>query len=279
MAARWGVRDLEVRYGRRAAVAGISFQAAPRSVTALVGADGAGKTTVLRALVGAVQPAAGEVGRPPATRVGYVSAGPAVWRDLSVAENLAFTASAYGLRGEVATDRTAELLERTGLAGARDRLAGRLSGGMRHKLALAAALLPRPELLVLDEATTGLDPVSRAELWRLLARAAADGAAVVLATTYLDEAERAMTAVVLHRGAQLAAGPPEALVAAMPGTVSLLASRPDGEPAAWRHGRAWRVWSPPGRPPAGTPAQPRLEDAVIVATLNGATRTAKEAAR
>jgi ABC-2 type transport system ATP-binding protein len=265
---RWGVQDLEVRYGGTLAVTGVSFEAAPRTVTALVGADGAGKTTVLRALAGAVRPAAGHVTRPPATGIGYVSAGPGVWRDLSVAENLAFAASAYGLRGAEAARRTGELLERTGLTGARTRLAGQLSGGMRQKLAIAAALLARPGLLVLDEATTGVDPVSRAELWRLIARAAADGAAVVLATTYLDEAERATTAVVLHRGVTLAAGPPDEVVAAMPGAVLTSAARPDGA-VAWRHGRGWRIWSPDGGGvPGAERMRPRLEDAVIVATLS-----------
>ena len=265
----WGVRDLEVSYGDLVAVTGVSFEAAPRTVTALVGADGAGKTTVLRALVGAVRPSAGRVDRPPAGRIGYVSTGPGVWRDLSVAENLAFAASAYGLRGRTAATRTTELLERTGLSGATDRLAGQLSGGMRQKLAIAAALLAGPDLLVLDEATTGVDPVSRAELWRLIARSATDGAAVVLATTYLDEAERATQAIVLHRGTMLASGPPDAVIAAMPGTILTTATRPPEGVPAWRHGRGWRVWSPDGADLPGAERVPaRLEDAVIVATLD-----------
>jgi ABC-2 type transport system ATP-binding protein len=140
---------------------------------------------------------------------------------------------------------------------------------MRQKLALAAALLPAPELLVLDEATTGLDPVSRAELWRLLTRTAADGTAVVLATTYLDEAERTFTAVVLHRGRQLAAGPPGDIVAAMPGAILATTSPPPPGTAAWRHGRGWRVWSPDGSDLPGAERVPtRLEDAVIVATID-----------
>jgi ABC-2 type transport system ATP-binding protein len=266
----FGVADLEVRYGRHAhrpAVSGISFELAPGSLTALVGADGAGKSTVLRALVGVLAPAAGRVVNPGRRGIGYVSAGPGIWRDLTVAENLAFTASAYHLRPADADARTRELLDRTGLADATDRLAGRLSGGMRQKLALACALLPEPKLLALDEATTGVDPVSRAELWRLIAGAAAAGAAVVLATTYLDEAERAGTAVVLHRGRQLAAGPPDELVAAMPGAVWSVPDRPSAG-SAWRRGRTWRVWTPDAQsPPRGTPVTPRLEDAVIVATL------------
>jgi ABC-2 type transport system ATP-binding protein len=266
-AAAWGVRDLTVRYGDLVAVTGVSV-AAPRSaVTALVGGDGAGKTSVLRALVGAVQVAAGQVRRPEDRRIGYVSTGPGIWLDLSARENLALAAAAYGLPRRAARERAEELLARTGLADAADRLGGQLSGGMRQKLALAAAMLHEPDLLVLDEATTGIDPVSRAELWRLIAEAAAGGAAVVLATSYLDEAERAGEVVVLHRGRQLAAGTPAGVVAAMPGAVVTAEERP-GRLAAWRHGRQWRAWSPDGTVPEGAvPATPRLEDAVIVATL------------
>ncbi|HKE98188.1 MAG TPA: ABC transporter ATP-binding protein [Actinomycetes bacterium] len=268
-----GVSDLEVRYGRHRAVAGVSFQAPARAVTALVGGDGAGKTSVLRALVGAVRPAAGTVSAPEAGRVGYVSTGPGIWLDLTVGEHLQFTAAAYGL-GHDWRGRAGPLLERTGLAPARDRLAGRLSGGMRQKLALACALLPEPELLVLDEATTGVDPLSRAELWRLLAQAAAGGAAVVLATTYLDEAERAAALVVLDRGRQLAAGSPEQLVAATPGAILEARDRPGGV-RAWRLGRRWRVWSPDGVELPGAARVPtRLEDAIIVATLAAAGRRA-----
>jgi ABC-2 type transport system ATP-binding protein len=264
---RWGVRDLTVRYGDLTAVSGVTLDAARSQVTALVGGDGAGKTSVLRALVGAVQVAGGQVSRPDAHRLGYVSAGPGIWLDLSVREHLGLAAAAYGLRGPTVRGRTEELLARTGLTGAADRLGGQLSGGMRRKLALAAAMLHEPDLLVLDEVTTGIDPVSRAELWRLIAEAAAGGAAVVLATSYLDEAERAGAVVVLHRGRELAAGTPAGVVAAMPGALVETDRRPQ-ELAAWRHGRRWRAWSPDGTTPEGaTPATPRLEDAVIVATL------------
>ena len=263
----WGVRGLGVRYGGRTALDDVTFAVAARSVTAVVGGDGAGKTSLLRALAGVVRPSAGTVSRPDNRRIGYVSAGGGVWADLTAGENLEFAGRAYGLGAGRLRSRTAGLLEQTGLAAARDRLAGRLSGGMRQKLAVAMALVHEPELLILDEPTTGVDPVSRVELWRLLAGAAAGGAAVALATTYLDEAERAATVLVLDQGRALLAGTPDEVLAATPGLVVEGTVRPDGIPS-WRRGARWRAWSPDGSTPPGTsPATLDLEDAVIVAQL------------
>ena len=142
---------------------------------------------------------------------------------------------------------------------------------MLRKLGVIAALLPGPDLLVLDEPTTGVDPVSRADLWWLIARAAADGAAVLMSTTYLDEAARAARVLVLDTGQALAAGPPAEITAAVPGTIVALAQRPDDEDArrrCWRRAGAWRVWQPPGSPAAGPdPIEPDLQDAVCVAEL------------
>jgi ABC-2 type transport system ATP-binding protein len=263
----YGVDGLTIAYHGRVAVAGVDLEVPAGAVTAVVGGDGAGKTSLLRALVGTVPAERGRVRRPPGTQIGYLSAGPGVWRDLTVAENLQFTGTAYGLGGGALRERAERLLARTGLAGTADRLAGQLSGGMRQKLALAMALLHEPALLVLDEPTTGVDPVSRAELWRLVAGAAAAGAAVVLATTYLDEAERAATVLVLDRGRSLLAGTPDEVVAATPGLVVDAATRPDGIPS-WRRGSRWRAWSPDGSTPPGSGlATLDLEDAVIVAQL------------
>ena len=138
---------------------------------------------------------------------------------------------------------------------------------MRQKLALAMALLHQPELLVLDEPTTGIDPVSRAQLWRLIAGAAAAGAAVVLATCYVDEAERAASVVVLSDGQVLLTGSPDQVVARTPGVVVESAARLDTV-NSWLRGARWRTWSPDGTIPAGAVrAEPNLEDAVIVAEL------------
>jgi ABC-2 type transport system ATP-binding protein len=263
----WGAEEVSVRYGAVLALDRVTFQAVPGRVSAVVGGDGAGRTTLLRCLAGVLAPSSGRVGLPSRLRIGYLSAGSGVYPDLSVAENLAFRAAAYQVPAAVASQRSGELLERAGLAGARNRLAGRLSGGMRQKLGVIAAMLHQPDLLVLDEPTTGVDPVSRSDLWWLIARAAAGGAAVVLATSYLDEAERAFDVLALDAGRELAAGTPQQIVASMPGTLRISDTRPEGEAGrrAWRRGGRWRIWDPGGE--AARAIAPDLQDAVTVAIL------------
>ena len=192
----WGASGISVRFGARQALDRVSISALPGQVTAVVGADGAGKTTLLRCLAGALAPGEGTVRRPDARRIGYQPPGSGIYEDLSVAENLRFRSAAYAVpQGKGSGPKITEYLDRTGLAAARDRLAGQLSGGMLRKLGVIAALLPEPDLLVLDEPTTGVDPVSRADLWWLIASAAAGGAAVLMSTTYTDEAARAASSV------------------------------------------------------------------------------------
>jgi ABC-2 type transport system ATP-binding protein len=265
----FGASGVHLRYGNIVALDDISLTVASGQVTAVVGGDGAGKTSLLRCLAGAVRPDAGEVRGPGALRIGYLPASSGIYPDLTVTENLAFRATAYRMSGEEARARTAELLARAGLSAASDRLAGLLSGGMRQKLGVIAALLHRPDLLILDEPSTGVDPVSRSGLWSLIALAAAGGAAVVLATTYLDDAERASDVLVLDSGRQLAAGPPEHIVAAMTGSVVVAAGPPLGAAShrAWRRGASWRIWCPPGMAYPGELVAPDLQDAVTVAAL------------
>jgi ABC-2 type transport system ATP-binding protein len=265
----FGASGLRVCYRDIVALADVSLAVARGEVTAVVGGDGAGKTSLLRCLAGALRPDAGEVRSPGSQRVGYLPASSGVYPDLTVAENLAFRAAAYRMPGAAAAERTAELIARAGLSAARNRLAGQLSGGMRQKLGVIAALMHRPDLLILDEPSTGVDPVSRSGLWSLIASAAADGAAVVLATTYIDDAQRASTVLVLDAGRQLAAGRPEQIVAAMPGSVVVAAEPPAGQVSlrAWRRGASWRVWCPPGTSYPGEPVPADLQDAVTVAAL------------
>lgn len=270
----WGVHDLTVRFGDHVALDRVSLEAPNGRVTGVVGGDGAGKTTLLRCLVGVLSPDGGSVRRPERPAIGYLSSTSGTYPDLSVEENLAFAASAYGVPAAEARARVAESLERTGLAAARDRLAGNLSGGMRQKLGVIRAMVHRPELLVLDEPTTGVDPVSRADLWWLIARAAAEGAAVVLATAYLDEAERASFVLALDEGRTLADGTPEHIAGSVRGSIRVTGHRPSGEAArrAWRRGATWRVWTPgatldeSGDGRDGI-VRPDLHDAVTVAAL------------
>ena len=259
-----GVRGLVVRRRGRAVLDAVDVDAVPGSVRVVVGGDGAGKTTLLRVLAGTQAADSGAVRRPPTHRIGAMLEAPAVYADLSVDEHVSFVADSYGTRDP---GRVEELLRRANLVAARSRLAGQLSGGMRHKLAVILALVHRPSLVLLDEPTTGVDPISRAQLWRLITHAAAEGAAVVLSTTYLDEAERADVAYVLHDGTVLLAGRPETLLSGAQGAFGTSATRVDGF-ACWRHGHAWRVWAPDGAlPAAATPDGPTLQDLVISAQL------------
>lgn len=264
----WGIERGTVRFGARTAVDDVTLSVAPGSVNVVVGGDGAGKSTLLRALVGLVQLSSGVARRPVKRAIGYIPATAGLYVDLTVEENLAFAAQGYGVRGRDYLTRSGELLERIGLTDARDRLGGQLSGGMQRKLAVAMALLHRPELLVLDEPTTGVDPVSRAELWRLISSAAAQGTGVVVATTYVDEANRGSAVLLLDQGRSIAAGSPEEIIAAVPGAVGVIHSSDQPAGDSWRWGTSWRVWSPNGELPASTEqVTPTFDDAVMIASL------------
>jgi ABC-2 type transport system ATP-binding protein len=257
----WGARHLEVRYGATTALERVSVVVPAGQVTAVVGGDGAGKSTLLRVLAGIPIPHRGAVARPEPQHVAFVPTGSGTIQDLTVAENLDFVARAYRLRDW--RDRAERLLERTDLAPFRTRLARDLSGGMRQKLGVIMGMLPAPELLVLDEPTTGVDPVSRSEVWRLIAAAAGEGAAILVASTYLDEAERASTVLVLHYGRTLLAGTPEDVIASLTGSI-VDVDRPSEPTRAWPRGPRWREWRPDGDEGG---VRPDLEDAVIAASL------------
>lgn len=262
----WGTADLTVRFGDRTALDRVTVRIEPGLVHAVIGGDGAGKSTLLRMLAGLGLDHDGTVRLPDQERISQVPSDGGFFADLTVEENLAFVAAVYRLRGW--RSRAHELLSLAGIDRFGDRRAGHLSGGQRRKLAGAMGLLPEPELLVLDEVTTGVDPLSRIELWRMVAAAASAGTAVVAATTYLDEAERADRVELLHDGRVLSSGRPDDIVASIPGRVVDL-PEPTHPATAWRHGARWRQWEP--EHDGGTP--PTLEDAAIVLELVATGRT------
>ena len=262
----YGVRGAAVRYGATATLDDVTVEVPSGSVVAVVGGDGAGKTTLLRAVVGEVALDAGTVSAPDAQGIGYLTASAGSWAALTVRQNLDFVAGVYGVTGDALESRRAELLERAGLVEAADRLASQLSGGMRRKLGFSMAMVHRPELLVLDEPSTGVDPVSRIDLWRLVTQAAASGAAVLMSTTYLDEAERAASLVVLDRGRALAQGSWDDVRASFAGTVTS-GAEPVRRDWSWRRGRVVHEYWPEGAQVRGDVIAPDLEDVVIALSL------------
>ncbi len=211
------VEDVTKRYAHRVAVEKLTLALQAGEVFGLVGANGGGKTTTLRILAGILKPdaahgcvlgfdlvrEAGEVRR----RVGYMSQRFSLYADLSVFENLRFRAQVYGSnRPRAAAERAIDDFELTEFA---QSAAGRLSGGWSRRLQLAAALIHSPRLILLDEPTAGLDPVSRHEVWRRIGSLAAQGAGVIVSTHDLAEAERCSSAALLSEGRVVAAGTPE----------------------------------------------------------------------
>ena len=207
------------RYGDRPALEAVSFEVHPGEMFGLIGPDGAGKTTSIRLACGLTEPDVGEVrllGRDPrrqhravTAEVGYLSQRFSLYGDLTIDENIGFFAEIHGVRGYASTRN--RLLDMTQLTAFRSRRADRLSGGMKQKLALACTLVHAPRVLLLDEPTTGVDPVSRREFWKLLSEFVAGGLTIIMATPYLDEAERCGRVALLHAGQLLAVEQPAAL--------------------------------------------------------------------
>ena len=243
MSSAVAVRGLTRRFGPVVAVDDLSFEVRRGELFGIVGPDGAGKTTTLRMLAGVLRPDGGSaevvgvdvVARPEAAKphLAYMAQRFGMYEDLTVRENLDFYADLYRVPAGERPARLERLYRMSRLGEFEDRLAGRLSGGMKQKLSLSCALVHHPELLLLDEPTFGVDPLSRRELWLILHEMVADGITIVVTTSYLDEAERCDRVALLHRGRILALDRPEALQGALDGRLlAIRSAQPRGVRAA-----------------------------------------------
>jgi len=219
------------------AVDGLSLRVEGGEIYGLVGADGAGKTTALRLIVGALRPDGGEISvcgfevkrqaELARAHIGYLSQRFSLYEDLTVLENIRFFAEVRGLRSGEWLPRCTEILDFVGLANFKDRYAGKLSGGMKQKLGLASALVARPKVLLLDEPTTGVDPVTRQDFWQLIIRlVATEDVCVIISTPYMDEAARCHRIGFLRKGKLIAEGAPGQLRALLNGRILELRGAP-----------------------------------------------------
>lgn len=235
------VHDAKKYYGETHAVDGISFEIAPGEIYGLVGADGAGKTTTMRLVCGALTADSGEITvggfdinqqtEQARQNIGYLSQRFSLYEDLTVLENIRFFAEVRGLRSGEWYPRSMEILEFVGLAGFKDRFAGKLSGGMKQKLGLASALVTRPRILLLDEPTTGVDPVTRQDFWQLIIRLVSnpmngEAVSVLISTPYMDEAARCHRIGFMKKGRLISEGTPGAMRSVLEGRVLELRGTP-----------------------------------------------------
>jgi ABC-2 type transport system ATP-binding protein len=225
---------LTKRFDQSAAVNGLTFSVARGEIFGLVGPDGAGKTTTMRMLAGVLPPDAGsivvdsvDVVTDPEQAKQHISYMPqrfGLYEDLTVNENIRFYADLFEVPRALREERATKLLAASGMSHFRARLAGQLSGGMKQKLGLTCALVHTPRVLLLDEPTTGVDPVSRRDFWRILYGLREEGVTILISTAYLDEAERCNRLALLHGGRVLYCDTPAALKRHMPGALIVISS-------------------------------------------------------
>ncbi len=220
---------LTKRFGAVQAIASITFTVSPGELFGLIGPDGAGKTTVLRVLAGVMAVDAGGVlvegvdvvAHPEEVRqrISYMPQRFGLYEDLTVDENIRFFAEVFEVPRRLREERTSRLLAASGMLRFRKHLAGELSGGMKQKLGLTCSLVHAPRIVLLDEPTTGVDPVSRREFWQILYGLRTEGASIVISTAYLDEADRCDRLALIYNGALRYCEAPDALRARMPGAI------------------------------------------------------------
>jgi ABC-2 type transport system ATP-binding protein len=228
------VAALTRRFGALTAVDALELEVAPGELFGIVGPDGAGKTTTLRMLAGVLPPTSGDaliagvsVARDPEgvkPSLAYMAQRFGLYEDLTVRENLDFYADLYRVPRRDRPARRARLYQFSRLAEFEQRLAGALSGGMKQKLALSCALIHQPRLLLLDEPTFGVDPISRRELWLILHEMVSEGVTIIVSTSYLDEAERCDRLALLHEGRTLALAAPTRLQQRLEGRLVIVAA-------------------------------------------------------
>ncbi|HKT34400.1 MAG TPA: ABC transporter ATP-binding protein [Nitrospira sp.] len=226
--------DLTKRFPGVTAVERLSFEVHSGEIFGLVGPDGAGKTTTLRMLAGVLSPDSGsamvagyDIVRDPESAKAHISYMPqrfGLYEDLTVDENIRFYADVFGVPRHEREQRSGRLLDAADLGKFRGRLAGKLSGGMKQKLGLVCALIHRPRVILLDEPTNGVDPVSRRDFWRILYSLLGEGIAILMSTAYLDEAERCHRVALLHQGHILYRDTPSGLKTKLNGAVLSIVS-------------------------------------------------------
>lgn len=234
MPAAIAIAGLTKRFAGVTAVDHLTFEVHAGEIFGLVGPDGAGKTTTLRMLAGVLAPDSGsalvagyDMVRHPEAAKAHISYMPqhfGLYEDLTVAENIRFYADVFGVPRSDREQRTGRLLQAAGMEAFDRRLAGRLSGGMKQKLGLVCALIHHPRVILLDEPTNGVDPVSRRDFWRILYSLLDEGIAILMSTAYLDEAERCHRVALLHQGRVLFCETPSELKTRLGGAVLFIAS-------------------------------------------------------